>query len=1806
MKRVVASLILFIIILIVQNGVHAVESRGSELRVISGKLLHDDGIVPPVWKLEITFSSPVNLSSLYHFIALQQNGVKRPYNILRVDYATDIIGEVDEHPVYRFVMSPAEGRAGSVDNIIRIDSGFMDFTKEKVMSDDWTFQFYSGNIFTISSIEPSTSDEEIYLYFTDDVALPTIRKNLSITPFVRIRWYSSGVDKDNKVRISGNFERGTPYLLTFADEFRSQNGLKYSATTNSFTMPHLKPALNFGESFKGIIERDSRQLLSVKCLNIDQVLFEGIRIPLLVAPVLHSALQDSLNMDKNKADYNPENDINTKDTEYVLTMVRDLMKEWNSLLMGDENFDSLQDEPFFERELFFQKSALDTWKEFSLPMSFRKEAEKGSVEFIRLLDNESDVTTDFKIIQITDMAISLKRAEQDYIVWVTSLRTGKPLKNVTLWGLNQELMLYRLGRTDSDGICKISDKNIYPRLNLNINAEKDMGYEDPSFLSVKWIVAQSENDMSYLEVGSDNFLKLDSIDHRNSQAQPSDLVKAYVFTERGIYRPGEIVYFKAILREYKDGSFQVPEKYECHVAIENSKNEERYEKKIQANEFGTIHDFFQTKSYDPVGRYTLTIKDNRNESVLAQRSFEVQEFRAPRHYADIMFKESSRLNNDYINNPQREEMVICTIRGIYYTGGPVKHGQVRWKASLAGTRFNQSEYPEYTFGHPAPAGDDILESGESILDEKGEIQVTLPLNSAIVAGVHGIKLSASVIDFDGRVTTTTETYQVSPELLVGLNKHESYIESETEQKLRFIILDSKKKKIQSGMAKVEIFQQGWSYVRKRNSYGDLYWRSEQVWRKSYDQVVEFRRGEGIFNFSFAWGGEYLVKVSYVDEGKLYSSASVYNVEGDYYYSSSDGNDYEKGSIITDKLSYKPGETITLELRTRLPIVNGLLTVERGGILYQQYIEHAEGEIKIPVKRDFTPNVYISFLGTTARGRFPVYTGSVDLEAPSFVYFAKGIEVLNTDQTLNIEIAGGRDIPKALPGSEQNISFVVTDTSNHGVESELAVCVVDERVLALTSFTTPSLERFLQVMLPLQVFTYESRLFLLKQTPFSQLQNYPLTGGGGLAGSMEISSKVRKNFDPVAYFNPQIVTDEKGQARVTFTLPDTMTTYRLYAVACDRGARFASNQTKLTVVKEFYIEPGFPRFFRKGDTFTASCALFNKSEKGGDVSFDVDYDNEHLELLPGFTTTAITAYDRKVLPISGTALKTGPAKVFLKGKLGKNDDGMETVIPIYTPYVIDTDIISGTFNGSHAIQPTFPQNAQDIQWNELTDKELSAVLTISGSPFMRMSNGLRYLLDYPYGCVEQTSSGVIPLAALRGIISQGMVHNITKEETDKYLEKGIERLLSMQTDSGGFAYWPGNLRPSEWGTMYALTALILSKHAGIEVPQFRLNKALEYLKNEIRRSSSQDYLLRSMGAYLLALENELERSIFDLLNVPGRNFVSLPREAALFSILAAHQANFLSQDEREKLLVQILDNSAASAQDDWYYARYRHYAVGLLAANTILQGSRYADREAQHILGTLNSRGYWTSTSDTGWCLFALASYFKNAQFTDEAVKVKVHFGEGETQELLLEKYKSIDIHVPGKALLNKSKITVEPSVSSTLLYQLETRFPRTDYQKYGYSNGFSIEKKITNTDGSDSIAVGDIVKVIIRIKIPVSAYRFIALTDPLPAGLVAINSAIKTEETITTGNENDESYWWNYWDQDGFYRFSPNYMEIRDERVDVFKDYSWAGTFQYSYFARAVCEGNFIVPSTSIHLMYWPETQAYSPQQLLKIEARNN
>ncbi len=1658
--------------------------------------------------------------------------------------------------------------------------------------------------FTIRRIEASKNEVKIFFSYPSlnsrTEFLSNIMNFIKIYPKTGFAGYALE-DKDFVI-LKGIFKSGQEYKVSIPKDVEVLNH-SYIRTVSTFTVKP-EPHLEFID-YRDTMERVGRQLIHIKT-NVNTLLLQGVRIP----PVL-LAVAEKIN-------------FSNVPWENISNHFNEIIDRIRKSVGNEPPFKGLFGTSYEERQVFHSEKKYKVVP-VSLPLTFRKDSQSGAFELVRITDEWTGEKAKLepRLILTTDLAITYKRSSKDLLVWVTSLNSGTPKANAQIFALNREGSIFVLGKTDSDGVLTYSSREV-PGILMDISQlDKKFKYNLPSgyFFSefkvkkiqeklpvseIETLLVADQKDFSFLHLQHKDEFHANHVKFASSLKGITFEHKGKVFTDRGIYRPGEKVHFKGTIRTFSNGQV-LPTGGSVNLRVLNSKGEEVYTSDQVLSPFGTASGEMVIKPHFPLGTYTVYIK---YVDYSVSHSFQVEEFRPPRHFSRVTFSKRRVIDKSFAE-PQPIQVLDILIEGAYFAGGPVKNGQVRWKIFHSGTEFSVKDFGNYLFGNPSEERV-LLESSEAILDEMGKLKITFPLDPSILTGLKALDVVATVVDFDGRSASVKNMYQERPEILIGIGKQKS-------QKLRrgesailsLMLINQNGTPAKDNSLNLEVFKKSYHYIRKRNRDGEVYWQWTKDWVKQYSSIVPLNEGKGSLDFTPNYSGDHLLVFSYKKEDQIYKSAKVIPVG---YASRSDEKkeSYQRLDLFSDKEVYKPGESATLTLRPQMPISHYLLTVERGGIKDYRIIPFtgSDQKIEIPLEETHAPNVYVSLLGTVARRDFSMYSNSIDEGAPTFQFGTLELSVLKRSDQLEITIGDETQNLEGAPGSEVTLNLWVKNKEGAPVEAELAVGVVDEKVLALTGYSTPNLDGLSQFTFPLMVQTADLRNALIHQTPLSQVWNEVLTGGGGLERT-KVKSTIRKKFNPVAFFDPDFITGPDGKVTIRFTLPDTMTSYRVYAVAADRSNGFASAERQLLAVNEFYIEPGMPRFFTMGDEFKFNVSAFNKTEREGEVGLNVA-STEELQLMEVESATHLNEQDSGLLSVRGQAVHAGKATTLFQGSFLNNEDSVQLKIPVNTGNTVDTQVLLGSFEGESNVSFPLPELLQQIKDDEDIVQDLEINLTIATNPFLNISEGLNYMMKYPYGCIEQTSSGVLPLAALRGLIEKGMIPGQSVADVDRFLNSGVNRLFIMQTESGGFGYWPGDRKPHLEGTLYAMAALSIARRNGFPVPIAPFSNALDYLYKTLNNGGYSQHNT-AFASYLLALNNDLGNWV---INNRISTLSQFESEESFFWVLASSlNKNVLVDNYRSLVKNSFKSHSDFIAQSSYgeFNNRYRSQAIALLAAISYFPGDapqwwgeKVVHKIANQLIIAMDSRGLWNSTSDTGWALFALGEYFK--EYENLGATAKVNFAAG---SLPIKGYQinkvGTRITLSGREFLENPTLSFQGDPGQTFYYKALLKYPRVDYAKSGHFSGWKVWKTIENLDGTDIIRIGDIVKVKVRFEAEKDKYnhdyKYFVVDDPLPAGFVAINSAIKTEEQIVkpSGEEKDELYS----HEDEAWNFVPNYVEYRDDRVTAFKNnFYWWGTYQFVYYARAITEGEFIIPSSKVQLMYSPDVKGYTPVTKIKILGR--
>lgn len=1680
-----------------------------------------------------------------------------------------------------------------------------------------------GPTFTILSITPNALGKSIAIRFSRPVDLHSILEHLKLRPDVYL-YAEDSADKQlsaDTVSIhSDNFAWEKPYTVVIPEDY-TVAGARYKKSVCSFIMPPHPPLIEFLDSHT-LIERDSRQLLHLRTNNVDQVLLETLRVPPLLLPTALSAPGSS--------------------ARELLPRLKTGQNSLAALVNKGSPFFPFLDRTREENSVFSTRHQQNKTRAFSVPLSFRKDSSRGAIELIGMksMNDSSQALTKSRLYCITDLGLSYKRSRDSLLVWTSSIRYAKPLKSVSVLAATKDGVIYYLGKTDDSGILVYNGPKPGADANTDTAGQKptkvaeglSVGAPDhigiikgsPPVSSITHILAATKDDVSFIAVKPEgNVMPAGEYDKKSAQAAIAEdknwsglgISNGYIFTERGLYKPGETVYFKGVARSYKDGKIAPPSGAKCDFVLTDSRGNKIWRTESALSAFGTASGSVKLAPYAPLGMYKLEMFFQNDKQPKSSATFQVQEFRPPRHFVRIGFEQISRESDQYVNIKRSEKVVRINISGTYYAGGPVKNGQVRWKIFHTGVHRSLEKYKNYTFGYPSadPKGDEkadnLVESSESTLDDKGELSIDFPLDRDVRSGKNDLSVEATVVDFDGRQASESGVFEMRRPFLVGIARHQEKVSPKTAQTLEAIVVDKNDRLINRGVLQVDVLKNDYISVPYRNQKGDVGYRSN-VWRNVVSNQLPIKGGKALFDFDFGSGGKYLLRFTYRDKkGQTFTSATRYDAVPDifsnYWRIAEDITDNRLASLtlLSDKKQYLPGDTAVIFPVPSRPVTTYLVTVEQDEVLSQRVIaaDAAKRGIKIPIRAAYMPNVYISVLGLLPRGGFPLYSRQYDFEAPTAFFGTLNIPVRTGAGPLKISIGEGTDPIREKPGANLSLDLNVVDSHGKGAQAELAVAVVDESVLRATQFKTPRLDSLLDFQGPLSVATGELRALLQDQTPFHTPNIRPVTGGGG--GEEAPGVKIRKNFKPVAYFNPSVVTDGAGHANVSFTLPDNMSTYRIYVVACDRGAHFASAQRNLTLTKDFYLQPGLPAFFTLGDRFRFPVGAVNNTDTADKMSLAY-ITSDNLQPMSGSAVIgSLPAHGSGRIYLSGQAVKEGTATVTLAGSLGNNKDGVRVKLPVTSGTVTGVSASQGSLEGSGKISMPLDKAALAIAFDKTDYRDVSASLEVSASPLVLLSGPLHYLLEYPYGCIEQNSSGVIALAGLRGLVAKGMVFEMSSRETDKFLAKGIDNIFSMQTASGGFGYWPGYKHSNPWGTLYAVSALGIAAENGFKLPANGLKAAIDHLRKTIlKKENGIGY--RAFAAYALSLCGGLDPNS---LGAVMADYHQEDRITGIYLALADLNIGGKPSDDLKQTVRSELSQPQQNPRKPIFNGCYLNQAMALLAGTRLMPNDPLTARAADRLIGALSKHSIWSSTSDTGWALYALGQYYglTSAGAGGASLKVTLTRPDGADQIVQLGPGQAHRFQLDPRTVFSKPQVRVSTSPAHKLYYRAAVKFPRLDYAATGHNGGMKIWKKIENTDGSNRIRVGDIVKVSIGLDFGgKKVKRYLALDDPLPAGLVAINSAFETVESPKDALSRENIF--SFWSPEGFFMFQPNFFELHQQRVTAFRDIAWPGAYEFIYYARAVCEGVFHAGPTKIEEMYQPEVNAFTPAIKVRIEPAAN
>lgn len=1448
------------------------------------------------------------------------------------------------------------------------------------------------------------------------------------------------------------------------------------------------------------------------------------------------------------------------------------------------------------------------------------------------------------LVQFTDLGIMQKSNGRETMVFVTSLETGKPVPGVRLTLVDSDLKLIGYGDTDASGIATAPGAT-------------------PAF-----VLAEKNGDCAVIE-GSDGGV---GVPYDISQAYENvwkPQRRTFVFSDRPLYKPGDTAHFKAHTRLLIGDDLSLDEApAQGRLVIRDPRYRIVVDKPVTFTANGAWADDLVLPT-GPAGWYDLSINlksvnpDSQSNDG-GSMTFRIDDYK-PNTFEVKLDTKALKFQPDRIHLP---------LSASYYMGKALSVAKVQWSANSQRDYEAPEAYQRYHFGeadawshygqdrdadgdYEGSSNDETenewFVNGNLFLAEDGTATLEMPQPPPDRAALpQRVRVNAEVTDINEQTISSSTEFEVpGADFLLGLKGPDYFGTAGKPLQLEVVAIDSKGAPAAGNVhVEVKVERQEYHTLKIATAGGGSTTKDQVVLREELKQSLDLKPASAgsapstTIPFTPAAGGVYFVTAEAVDAKgtKVLSRMPFYAVGGkEFPWAMEDGN---RMNLQPEKTELKPGEDAVIVVKT--PIAGtALVTVERNK-LHRQFVTELTLDnpvIRVPLGENEFPNVFVSVI--VIRGSA---ASTKQHKMPEYRIGYCALTVKSDAKELKLAVKPDRD--EVRPAEAVNITTTITDAKGAAMPgADVTLYAVDEGVLSLMKHETPDPSGFFHAELPLAIDNFTSFDNLLsEETAGRDRGNKGFVVGGGDGDGNGPEMNLRKNFIVTPLWLASGTTDAQGKLTASVTAPDNLTRYRIMAVAASGVDLFGSGESAFKINKPLMIEPAVPRFARLGDEFLVKAVVHNTTPNAGAVEVTLELDG----------TASFIQEKRDFIPASLKADAGGSAKqqkVILQIKAGET---AATAFPVqfvqlgtakwkWTARGVDwpaaaSDGTESNFEVNHPVPELRYVSYTRLKADEpnenlikdvnpaLLEGEGSLSLGISNSRLYEARDALDYLLHYPYGCVEQTTSATMPWLAL-GKYEPLFPDQLGGGKAREVIQAGVNKLLQMTTDEGGLAYWPGGTESTLWGSAYGGLMLLRARDQGADVPEDAINKLVEFLSKKLRGLDEEKdlYIITdsALALYTLSKAGKPEPAYQNLLF--GRR-EHLPEIARLYLALSMCLSNAPEQQIKDTLGWKPAEHPAPAKTDSktktdgkgkvanaksksktetkakptapaprpvvWsHWAGNGANKALRLICYTHLGLTEDAENLAVSLLQSRNSRGEWGNTFTNAWTLTALAAYERSLKKVGEPLTATGHWDTQAIPLNLAAGFSSTRVNFALNQALSAKPLSIELPAGREIYGRIEARSFPPQRAFGGENKGYAIERSYEelnmdgSTSGTEDLRVGDMVVVTLKIEIG-GGDRYLAIDDALPAVFEAINPEFGTQSE----REGDQL-------PDGTQQWFCDHREIRTDRALFFTDFAPSkGKFSLQYLARVIAEGDTTAPPAKIEAMYQPEKYGLSPTQRIR------
>lgn len=1394
---------------------------------------------------------------------------------------------------------------------------------------------------------------------------------------------------------------------------------------------------------------------------------------------------------------------------------------------------------------------------------------------------------------VTNLSAHFKWGRESSLVWVTTLDQAAPVKDASVTIRDcQDTVIWR-GKTDASGIARITQAlpkaDALPYCSFKYDEDHDYGHSDSYTLSGMqnglFVTAQTRGDMTFVHSSWDQ-----GIEPWRFQLPEESFtagIIAHTLFDRTLLRAGDTVHMKHLLRRPTGLGFQLitADRLPKMASITHSASGQKYDLPLKWDvRAGVAESAWQIPREAKLGKYDVALDAYRSGG------FHVEEFRIPFMKGIIQPPAAALI---------RPASVVLDLGVRYLSGGGAGNMPVKLRSELR-PKFISSfpGYEDFLFSNggvkeglirrgetddddtrrEGSAGKDALPVMDLVLDSTGAARATIG-GLAIRDVPRELHTEMEYLDPAGEISTVSSRMPLwHSGYHIGI-KPDSWAASKDMLKFHVALVDIAGKPVVGADVSVDVFERK-NYSHRKRLVGGFYAYEHAIETKKAGSVCRGKTGQRgllICEAKSPASGNIILQAQSVDDAGRITIANrdIWVADRDDWWF--DVRDSDRIDLLPEKKQCEPGERARFQVRMPFREATVLVTAEREGIL-DAWVFTLSGKnpvIEVPMKPNYAPNVFISALVVRGRTGDIQPTSLVDLGKPAYKLGIAEMNVGWRSHELKVSVTTDKKVYQVRQKAKVKIRAVTADGKIPPAGSEVAVAAIDEGLLELMPNGSWDILTAMMGRRGMAVTTSTAQMQVVGKRHFG-LKAVAQGGGGGLAAG---NKPTRELFDTLLLWKGRVLLDARGEASIEIPLNDSLTGFRIAAVATGGTGFFGTGYTSIRSTQDLMVFSGLSPIVREGDKYYAGFTVRNMTDRPMDILLSATVAEMNWRISPlrislaagesgetGWNVTTpfgiekmqwtIDARDTKSnsadrIKVMQTIRPVTPVRTF-----------QATITHLDTSYLLEVERPADAIYGRGGVQTSFkPKIAEGL--DGVTE----------------------YMKQYPYSCMEQKVSKAVAL------------------RDDALWKETMAKLPAHLDGSGLVRFFPMNfLCGSPTLTSYILS---IAHEAGWPV----LQSAKEKMQNGLRlfiegkndchsNFPTADLSLRKLAAVeALSREGKATGSMLDSLHIEPNLW---PTSAVIDWLNVLRNIQDLPDREaRSREARQILRSRmnfqgttlgfSTERTDHLWWLMVSTDVNAVRALITLMPDAEWSKDMPRLARGVLarQKRGHWDLTPANAWGVLAMEKFSK----TFESAPVT-----GSSQIALRSETKTLDWSASPKG---KTELLAWPDKKDTLrITHTGTGKPWLTVSslaaiplKEAFSTGYKIKKTVTPVEQKNKsrFSKGDILRVKLEMEAQMDQ-TWVVVNDPIPAGAAILGGPLARASQMLTQDEKRKGRVW------------PAFEERSFESFRTYYDYVPKGNWTVEYTIRLNTSGTFHLPSTRVEAMYFPEMMGEIPNATVSVE----